>query len=72
MVELYFGQRVGYRVSAHPYFSKKFVLKGGGGGGGGWALTRYFTVVQIRDRSLKLLDRPDGYSTHKRQVPQNP
>ena len=43
MVELYFGQRVGYRVSAHPYFSKKFVLKGGGGGG--WALLRYFTVL---------------------------
>ena len=34
MVELYFGQRVGYQVSAHPYFSKKFVLLGGGGGGG--------------------------------------
>ena len=39
MVELYFGQRVGYRVGAHPYFSGKFVLKGG------WALTRYFTVL---------------------------
>ena len=60
MVELYFRQRVGYRVSAHPYFSKKFVLKRGGGGGGVGA---YKVLYSIKRGPLRT-----GYARLKRRV----
>ena len=51
MVELYFGQRVGYRVSPPPAFLRNLCLKGGGGG----VLTRYFTVLLLLLLLLKCL-----------------